>query len=141
MTNLSSKSSKNIFDQIKRKREPVMSWDRVELWWVMILKVIPHLILKKAHLITALQEFFILKNFLKFYNQQSNLLTFHKETWFNPSGTLTNFGLFGYASSKVGMQLNAQVAFFGCVPTSWNNDTFWMKQCKTSLVFINLQSP
>ena len=40
---------------IKRKIELEMSWDREELWWVIILKAIPHLILKKA-----LQEFFFL---------------------------------------------------------------------------------
>ena len=43
----------DIFAKIERKLELLTSWDRVELWWAMILKAIPHLILKKAHLITC----------------------------------------------------------------------------------------
>ena len=43
----------DILIKIKRKPEIVMSWDKIELWWVMILKVIPHILLKKAQLITG----------------------------------------------------------------------------------------
>ena len=76
----------------------------------MILKVIPHFILKKAQLIT-LQEL-LLKIYWRFQKKlfwainvvfQSNPPTFLKRTCFNPSGTLTIFGLFVWKSFNLGI--------------------------------------
>ena len=71
-----------LFAEIKRKLELVLRWDRVELWWVMILKVIPRFILKKyAHLITGSPRIIFSENLLEVWQcRQKNELFGQKKT-------------------------------------------------------------
>ena len=74
----------SVFVDIKGKLEFVMSWDRVELWWALILKVISHFILKKAHFMghnRHSQELYFLKIYWRFwqkpnvFSQQNKVFT------------------------------------------------------------------
>ena len=84
-----------------------MSWDRVELWWAMILKVIldtEKLYLIRVFLLEVLARTNRWIKNINFFGKkvfghkkrsffQSNPPTFLKITWFDPSVALTIFGL------------------------------------------------
>ena len=62
------------FAKIKlRKFEFVMSWDRVELRWVLILKVTPHLILNKTHNRLSKTYFFWKFTWCFIFQQKTNV--------------------------------------------------------------------
>ena len=78
--------------------ELVINWVRVELWWAMIYKVIPHLIFNKTHLITGSSKIISSENLAEktavfgrkniLFGSSLPLYT----TKFNPSGTLSFSG-------------------------------------------------